>query len=131
MAAQYSLPYAVGASLAYGSKRFDVYQERYFDDPAILSIADKVEATRDLEIEAHCPARMGAAVELQFTDGARRSAQVMDSRGTPARPLSVDEIQSKGQSLIDAAHLRFDMAAARRTIWTATDARSLVDLFAG
>ena len=58
-------------------------------------------------------------------------ARMMDRRGTPARPLSIDQIQSKGQSLVDAAHLRFDMAAARKTIWTATDARALVDLFAG
>jgi hypothetical protein len=47
----------------------------------------------------------------------------MDSRGTPARPRSVDGIQSKGQSLLDSAGMKIDMAAARRTIWNATDAQ--------
>jgi 2-methylcitrate dehydratase PrpD len=85
-----------GATLAYGSSRFDVYQERHFDDPSVLGLADKVEEIRDPAIEAHYRARMGAAVELHFADGTTREAQVMDSRGTPARPRSVDGIQSKG-----------------------------------
>ena len=130
MAAQYSLPYAVGATLAYGSSRFDAYQDRYFDDPAILGLADKVEASRDMEIEAHYPSRMGAAVEVHFGDGSKRAAQVMDSRGTPERPLSVDAVQAKGQSLLDSAGIKFDMGAAREVIWKAQDAQALVDLFA-
>jgi 2-methylcitrate dehydratase PrpD len=102
--------------------------------PAIVGfmplLEDKVEGIRDPAIEAHYPARMGAAVELHFADGSTREAQVMDSRGTPARPRSVDGIQSKGQSLLDSAGMKIDMAAARRTIWNATDAQALVDLFA-
>ncbi|HQR54465.1 MAG TPA: MmgE/PrpD family protein [Burkholderiaceae bacterium] len=131
MAAQYSLPYVVGATLAYGSRRFDAYREDFFDDPRILALADKVDGTRDVEIEKDYPARMGAAVELHFRDGARREALVMDSRGTPARPLSVEAIEAKGQALIDSAGLRFDVAAARRTLWSMTDGQALVDLFAG
>jgi 2-methylcitrate dehydratase PrpD len=130
MAAQYSLPYVVGATLAYGSRRFDAYQESFFDDAKILALADKVEGTRDLDIEKDYPARMGAAVELDLRNGARREAQVMDSRGTPARPLSTDAIEAKGQALIDSAGLSFDMAAARRTLWTASDGQTIVDLFA-
>lgn len=130
MAAQYSLPYVVGATLAYGSQRFDAYQESFFDDAKILALADKVEGTRDLDIERDYPARMGAAVELHLRNGARREAQVMDSRGTPARPLSTDAITAKGQALIDSAGLSFDMAAARRTLSTASDGQAIVDLFA-
>jgi 2-methylcitrate dehydratase PrpD len=130
MAAQYSLPYVVGATLAYGPNRFDAYQDRYFNDPAILRLADIVEGDRDLEIESHYPARMGAAVELKLTDGTTREALVMDSLGTPERPLSVDAIQTKGQSLLDSARLTYDMDAARHTIWNASDAGALVDLFA-
>ena len=59
------------------------------------------------------------------------SAQVMDSVGTPVRPLSVDQIQSKAQSLIDTANLQFDMADARETIWSPHRAQALVDLFTG
>jgi 2-methylcitrate dehydratase PrpD len=131
MAAQYSLPYVVGATLAYGSRRFDAYQEAFWGDPRILMLADKVEGSRDPEIERDYPTRMGAAVELHFRDGSVREAHVMDSRGTPARPLSVDAIETKGQALIDSAGLRFDMAAARRTLWSATDGQALVNLFAG
>ncbi|HQR75255.1 MAG TPA: MmgE/PrpD family protein, partial [Burkholderiaceae bacterium] len=66
MAAQYSLPYVVGATLAYGSRRFDAYREDFFDDPRILALADKVDGTRDVEMEKDYPARVGATVELHF-----------------------------------------------------------------
>jgi 2-methylcitrate dehydratase PrpD len=53
MAAQYSLPFAVGATLAYGSHRYDSYREDRLEDPAILSLADRVACAADAEIEAH------------------------------------------------------------------------------
>lgn len=131
MAAQYSLPYVVGATLAYGSNRFDAYQDQFFDDAKILGFADKVEGVRDLAIEKEYPTRMGAAVELHLRDGSMRQALVMDSRGTPERPLSLDEVQAKAQGLIASAGLKVDMAAARRELWNAKSGHELAELFAG
>ena len=131
MAAQYSLPYVVGTALAYGSNRIDVYQPPFFDDPRILRIADRVDGERDLAIEAHYPAQMGGAVELHLRDGGRRESLVMHSRGSPARPLSEDQIIAKGQGLWDAAKLGADTRAARDAVWNATQGDTLVELFGG
>src|SRR5690606_23985485 len=95
MAAQYSLPFVVGATLAYGPHRYDSYREDKLADRVILSLADLVEGKADAEIEAHYPAQMGTSVEIVLADGTRRRAKVMDSRGTAANPLSTDALYEK------------------------------------
>jgi 2-methylcitrate dehydratase PrpD len=64
MAAQYSLPYTVVATLAYGPERFDAFESSNLSDPRILAWADCVFVEPDPELEAFYPAHFG-------TDGAR------------------------------------------------------------
>lgn len=111
MAAQYSLPFVVGATLAVGPTRFDAYREENLNDPTILAIADKVEASADDEIERHFPDHFGTAVEITLADGTTRCATVMDSIGTPARPMSLDDVKAKALSLIAPLDRSFDVDA--------------------
>lgn len=131
MAAQYSMPFIVGATLAYGPHRFDAYREDRLADTRILDIVDRVGGAADAEIEAHFPRHMGTAVEITLADGSVRRAKVMDSRGTPVKPLSLDELAGKAQSLVRDADPDLDIAAIRSRIWTETDARALAHVFAG
>lgn len=130
MAAQYSLPFVVGATLAYGPHRFDSYRPEKLDDAQILRLADKVECVPDAEIEARYPAQMGTAVEITGRDGTKRSATVMDSRGTAANPLSLDELYGKAEGLVRGLEPAVDLQAARRSLWSDADGRSLARLFA-
>ncbi|MDB5592983.1 MmgE/PrpD family protein [Enterovirga sp.] len=130
MAAQYSLPFVVGATLAYGPHRYDSYREDKLTDPAILHLADRVEGEQDLEIEAHYPAHMGTSVEILRTDGTRRSAKVMDSRGTAANPLSTDALYGKAEGLVREVAPRVDLAAARTALWGNPAGRDMARLFA-
>lgn len=130
MAAQYSLPYVVGATLAYGPTRYDSYGEGFHKDRRILALADVVEGEADAEIEKHYPAHFGTAVEITLADGSKRSAKVMDSRGTPARPMSNDDITAKAAGLAKPIVPGFDAEAAKRAIWGGADARTLAGLFA-
>jgi len=129
MAAQYSMPFIVGATLAYGPHRFDAYREDRLGDARILGIVDKVEGAADAEIEAQFPAHMGTAVAITLRDGSVRTARVMDSRGTPANPLSLDELTGKAQGLMHDVDRRADMAATRARIWAETDGRAVAKLF--
>ncbi len=134
MAAQYSLPYATGATLAYGPYRFDAYGDKYHQDAAILGLVDKVECHRDLTIETTYPEHMGASVEIYLNDGSTRQALVMDSKGTARFALTNEEILSKASSLVQEPYPQYGMAAAYRTIWDGTPQASsqlLVDLFKG
>jgi 2-methylcitrate dehydratase PrpD len=130
MAAQYSLPFVIGATLVYGPHRYDSYREDKLADPSILSLADRVSGEADAEIEAHYPAQMGTAVELTRADGTRRRAKVMDSRGTAANPLSTDALYAKAEGLLREIEPRVDLGGARGTLWGNTSGRELARLFA-
>jgi len=129
MAAQYSLPFVVGATLVYGPHRYDSYREDKLSDAGILSLADLVECTADADIEAHYPAQMGTAVEITRADGTRRSATVMNSRGTAANPLSTDALYAKAEGLVREIEPRIDLGAARGRVWDAASGRDLARLF--
>jgi 2-methylcitrate dehydratase PrpD len=129
MAAQYSLPYVVGATLAYGPTRYDSYGEGFHQDRRILALADVVQGEADPEIEKHYPAHFGTSVEISLADGSRRKAQVMDSRGTPARPMSNGDIKAKAAGLATPVVAGFDVEAASKAIWSGADARALAGMF--
>ena len=67
MAAQYSLPYALGASIVCGPGRYEGYEEERLADPRILSLADRVDAVADDAMQAAFPAHFGSWVELAST----------------------------------------------------------------
>ena len=129
MAAQYSLPFVVGATLVYGPHRYDSYREDKLADADILSLADRVDCEPDADIEAHYPAFMGTAVEITRADGTRRSATVMSSRGTAANPLSTEALYDKAQGLVREIQPRVDLNAARGKLWQAATGRDLARLF--
>ena len=108
MAAQYSMPYIVGATLAYGPRRYDAYGADHHSDDRILSIVDRVEAVPDAELDGMVPAKMATGVDLTLRGGGTRRATVLDSLGTPVRPMSTLEVEGKAQALL--APLEVDAA---------------------
>src|SRR5690606_37736037 len=132
MAAQYSCPYLIGASLAYGPSRYDAYSEAHLDDPRILEIADLVHFEYDAELEAMYPKQFPTAVTITFADGSIKTSLVKDSFGTPAKPMTTDQIAEKARNLLMEIDSKVDVDACRRKIWNdATDARTLAAIMAG
>lgn len=132
MAAQYSCPYMLGASLAYGPSFYTAYSAPYFNDPRILEIVDRVEFEYDEELESFYPHRFPTGVTMTLRDGSVRSTVVMDSFGTPVRPLSPDQIGAKANALLAEISSPIDLERVRRTIWDdATGARVLANVIAG
>src|SRR5919112_1454334 len=111
MAAQYSLPYTVGATLAYGPERFSVYDQGALDDPRILAWTSRVSVERDLDIEALYPEHFGTEVAVTLTDGSVRTERVLDSVGTPTQPMSLEVLAAKARGLIADVHPAFDLGA--------------------
>ncbi|NMO03084.1 MmgE/PrpD family protein [Gordonia sp. TBRC 11910] len=100
MTAQYSCPYVVSSTLAYGPTAYDSYTEEYLDDPTILSIASRVRFEVDAELErTHYPEHFATAVRLTYADGTVRAAEVVDSVGTAQNPMSVNDIRAKADGL--------------------------------
>lgn len=129
MAAQYSLPFVVGATIAYGPHRYDSYREDRLADAGILRLGDMVHGEADAEIEAHYPAHMGTSVEVTRIDGTRKRAKVMDSRGTVANPLSTEALFEKAQGLVREVIPQADLSAARQILWGASDGAGIAALF--
>ena len=103
MAAQYSAPFIVGATLAYGPQRYDAYGDEHMDDPAILGIAQKVRFELSEELtRQYYPDHFATGVRIRFTDGSERTSMVVDSIGTPRRPLTREQILAKGDGLTAA-----------------------------
>ncbi|RMF96415.1 MAG: MmgE/PrpD family protein [Gammaproteobacteria bacterium] len=100
MAAQYSLPFTLGAALYFGPRSVDGFMQEALQDPRILAIADLTEAELDPEMEAAFPKHYGSWLELETRSGERRRARVLDSLGTPARPLSLADLGEKFDSLV-------------------------------
>jgi 2-methylcitrate dehydratase PrpD len=100
MAAQYSCPYIVGATLSYGPQRYDAYSDAYLDDPAILGLAAKVRFELSDELaKKYYPTRFATGVRIRLADGHTRSAVVVDSIGTPRKPLDKEQLVAKAKGL--------------------------------
>ena len=130
MAAQYSLPYALGASIVCGPSRYEGYEEARLVDPRILAVADRVDAVADDAIQAVFPARFGSWVELTAPDGTRRRSEVLDSCGTPARPLTTDAIADKIRGLLVSMNHAPDVADLVDVVWSIEEAGGLERLVA-
>lgn len=69
MAAQYSMPYIVGATLSHGPRGYGAYESQYHRDPKILSLIDKVEAHHEPAFDAYVPFKMPNRVVLSLRCG--------------------------------------------------------------
>ena len=130
MAAQYSLPYALGASFVCGPGRYEGYEEERLADPRILSLADRVDAVADDAMQAAFPAHFGSWVELASPDGKRRRIAVLDSRGTPARPLAAAAIADKIGGLLASMDDAPEVADLVDAIWSLDERGDLTRLTA-
>ncbi|MEM9682154.1 MAG: MmgE/PrpD family protein, partial [Pseudomonadota bacterium] len=110
MAAQYSMPYIVGATLTFGPRRFDAYGSDHHRDETLLAIVDRVEAVLDTDLDRHVPKAMPNRVRLRFKDGDERSATVIESLGSPEEPLSWDGVYTKAEALVQMTEPSIDLS---------------------
>jgi 2-methylcitrate dehydratase PrpD len=99
MAAQYSMPYIVAATLSKGPRDYGAYEAEFHNDPQILSLIDKTEAHHDPALDAHLPEKMAGGVVLHLDDGSVRQAEVIEALGSPGNSLSFEEILNKARAV--------------------------------
>ena len=128
MAAQYSLPFVVGATLEMGPTRYDAFATENLGNTAILRWADMVQVGYDGDLQAQYPAHFGTEVEVGFADGTKRIERVLDSRGTPARPFTWDQLQEKALALTAPCRPALDLGLLRELIQGLPKAKDVVAL---
>lgn len=99
MAAQYSMPYIVAATLSKGPQDYGAFESEFHNDPQILSLIDKTEAHHDTALDAHLPENMASGVALHLDDGSVRKAEVIEALGSPGNTLSFDGILDKARAV--------------------------------
>jgi 2-methylcitrate dehydratase PrpD len=109
MAAQYSLPFVVGATIEFGPARYDAFASSNLQNPSILRWADLVEVEFDRDLQEQYPAHFGTEVEVGFKDGSKRTERILDSRGTPALPFSWNDLHIKAASLTAGSAIPLDL----------------------
>jgi 2-methylcitrate dehydratase PrpD len=131
MAAQYSCPYIVGATLAHGPQRYDAYDDAFLHEPAILDIAAKVRFELSEELTAHYPRSFATGVRIRFHDGSTKSCVVIDSVGTPQKPLTREQILAKAAGLVSHPKSGAPGPRLAELIWDdRCDARALAEALA-
>ena len=99
MAAQYSLPFTLGAALYHGPSSVAGFMGEALEDPRTLAIADRVEAVADAGMQAAFPSHFGSWLELKVRNGETRRSDVLDSLGTPANPMHRADLIAKFDGL--------------------------------
>jgi 2-methylcitrate dehydratase PrpD len=105
--ARVSLQHTVAAAFLFGAAGLAQYEDDCVADPAVRALRARVvfEEDRGAPVES-------ATVTLHLADGTEQSEHIRHGRGTPGRPMSDAELDSKvrelaayGASFVDAAGL--------------------------
>lgn len=93
--AEYSVPFTVGAALAYGQVGPTEICEEKLMDNKILDIAGKVHMHLDPGIQKNFPAHTSARVELTFVDGSTLAVDPTPLKGDYQNPFTREEMEDK------------------------------------
>jgi len=101
LAARFSVPYVVAATLALGHAGPSAFDLDTIHDERIRRLAKQVAVNEDKAFTAMTPAKRPARVTLHFNNGSVREATVMGSKGDPDQPMTPDELRDKFHDLAD------------------------------
>jgi len=93
--AEYSVPFTVGAALAYGQVGPTEICEEKLQDNKILTLANKVELYLDADIQKQFPAHTLARVEVKLTDGSTLTVDPFPLKGDYQNPFTQEELEDK------------------------------------
>jgi len=109
-AAQMNLFYGIAVIGFDGMAFVAQYAENRLADPKILDFIKRIHARIDPEIEAMGPAyRHAARVAVTTKDGRKFTHEILNRRGSPENPLSVDDVVYKFRNVVESCLSRSDI----------------------
>lgn len=94
-----SVPFLVAAAIRDRKVGLDQTGPEARQDPVLRSLQERMELAEDPELEDLAPRYLGAAVEIDTTDGRTASARVLVPKGDAENPLSPAELEAKFHDL--------------------------------
>lgn len=99
--AQMNLAYGVAVMLLEHDASVAQYRGELLAAPAVLELTRRVDVVHDETFDALGEGRRHhILVEIEFTDGTRRSAELDSARGSSAKPLTDKDIEDKFDKLV-------------------------------
>ena len=95
MAAQYSIPFTVAATLLYEIRDPRTYRDEILKSPDVKVLSSKVEMRKDKEFDSLYPRTLASRVTVRLRGGQQHSVTVYNSKGHPKNPMSPTEIEEK------------------------------------
>lgn len=99
MSAQYSLPYTVSAAIMLDPRDPRSFNAETMGRSDVLSLADRVSAQVNPDLEAYFPEKYPGGVRFHLRDGRTLEKTLLDSYGTPAKPVDRSGIEGKFRAL--------------------------------
>ncbi|CAN7703850.1 MmgE/PrpD family protein [Caballeronia sp. LjRoot31] len=99
MAAQYSLPYTCAAVILLDPTHPDSFADDAIGRADVLRLADLVKPVIDPELESIFPRKVAGGVRIRLRNGEELTSTVIESRSSPDRPISREDVQAKFRSL--------------------------------
>ena len=96
MEAKFSLRHCAAAAVTFRWMGTEQLVDEVLTRPDVVDLRDRVKLTADPAL-----GKQDADVEITLTTGASVSAQVRGNRGTPAAPLSDEDLETKFRSLVE------------------------------
>jgi 2-methylcitrate dehydratase PrpD len=127
IAAQFSIQFALAVALLYDRIGPGEVTDAHIHDPAILSLARKVEVCVDDALDHEFPAKTMARVTIRTPRGEFRTT-VEYPRGNPENPLSNAELEAKFQLLTRDLISEDRSRRLRNAIFELPDAKSVLTL---
>ncbi len=128
MAAQYSMPYIVAATLAEGPQNYGAFEAEYHRDPRIIGLIDKTEAHHDPRLDGHLPDHMASGIVLHLSDGSTRKAEVIEALGSPGNPLSFEGVSEKARAVTALVDPNIDPTAIGDAVRRLPDMKDIDEL---
>lgn len=94
LGAKFSIPHAVAATLVHGAAAPGNFLDASLRDPGIAALRSRVTLARLPEVKPW-PLNRPARVTLRLDDGSSLTAAVDAALGSPARPLSAEQVLAK------------------------------------
>jgi 2-methylcitrate dehydratase PrpD len=110
---QVSVQHALAAALVHGEAGLGQFTDACARDPAVIELRRKVEVIRDPAI-----ATIAAEVELWTRNGTQHRLATPAARGSPANPMSDQEIEDKLRTIAGGWRSGHDVSPLIDAVWT-------------
>jgi len=94
--AQFSLPYALATALVKGKVSLEDFTPEALKNPEVLEVASRIECRADEELTRTTQSKVTPAIlEIRSKKGQTYSMRVDDRKGSPANPMTQEEVEEK------------------------------------